>query len=104
MSKPLMFAVLLSTFAIAFAQDATTPTQPRRPVVENTAKVAIDPKYCIYDDKKFSEGAIKTADGRSMICMQTQTFTLGEPKELYWENAESARGNLYLRPATGSKK
>lgn len=104
MSKLLILATLLSPLTVAFAQDTTTPPAPRRAVVENMPKASTEAKYCIYEDKKYSEGAIKTADGRSMVCMAKEVFIQGESKELYWEYAESPRGKLHLQPAGASKR
>ena len=101
MSKLILLAALISP--IALAQDAAPRSSSRVPVIENMPK-PVDERYCVYEDKKYSEGAIKTVDGRTMICMAREVFVTGQPRELYWEYGDSARGNLHLRTAGGTKR
>jgi hypothetical protein len=101
MSKLILLAALISP--IAFAQDAAPRSSSRAPVIENMQK-PVDERYCVYEDKKYSEGAIKTVDGRTMICMAREVFVNNQPRELYWEYGDSARGNLHLRAAGGAKR
>lgn len=98
MSKILLLAVLLAP--VAFAQDAVPQPHPHRTTVENVQKPVSDGRYCVYEDKKYSEGAIKTADGRTMICMQKEVFTQkdkDEGSELIWEYGGNGRGEIHLR-------
>lgn len=97
MKKLMLLAALVAP--IAFAQEAAPRPSSRAPVIENFKKQVEEPQYCVYEDKKYSEGAIKTADGRTMICMAQEVFTNNEPKELYWEYGDSPRGARHLRPA-----
>jgi hypothetical protein len=101
MFKLILLAALISP--IAFAQDAAPRSSSRAPVIENMQN-PVDELYCVYEDKKYSEGAIKTADGRTMICMAREVFVNSQPRELYWEYGDSSRGAQHLRPAGGSKR
>lgn len=56
-------------------------------------------EYCVYEDKKYTEGSVKRADGIAMICMRENSFTTIGPSSvapLIWEPATSARGREKL--------
>lgn len=102
MSKLLLLAVLFAP--VVHAQEATSQKTSRAPVIENTSKPVLDEQFCVYEDKKYSEGSLKSADGRTMICMAKESFGNNEPRELYWEFGSSLRGERHLRPAAPPKR
>jgi hypothetical protein len=105
MLKALVLASSLLTQA-AVAQDAPLPRESRVPTVENVKRPVAVPKYCVYEDKKYSEGAIKTVDGRTMICMAEDgvVFSSQQERNLEWVSGDLYRGQLYLKPASLPKR
>jgi len=94
--------VLASSLLIqaAIAQEAPLPRESRTPTIENSKRPFTELKYCIYEDKKYSEGAIKTVDGRTIICMAEDgvVFSSQQERDLEWVAGTSYRGQLYLKP------
>jgi hypothetical protein len=103
-----MLAAVALASTVAVAQTETTPAR-RAPVVQNVVKEPISTQYCVYEDKRYSEGAIKTFDGVKQICMERDSVMAkmdGEPQQLVWESANSFRGRLVLgqKSAGAAKK
>ena len=100
------FLTLMLVAPLASAQDIPTPAQSRAPTVENVKRPSIDPKFCVYEDKKYSEGAIKKVDGVTMICLAEDgvVFSSQQQQDLEWVYGDSLRGQLYLKPATIPKR
>lgn len=105
MLKVLVLASSLLAQA-AVAQDAPLPRESRAPTVENMKRPVAEPKYCVYEDKKYSEGAVKTVDGRTIICMAEDgvVFSSQQQRDLQWVAGTSYRGQLYLKPVSLPKQ
>lgn len=87
----------IATSAGAHAQVAKIPTSAV--TAEQAKSAGADSQYCTYEDKKYTEGAVKKADGVVMICMREESFTTMGPSSaqlLIWEPATSARGRSKL--------
>ena len=103
-------AVVLASSLLAqaaLAQDAPLPRESRAPTVENVKRPVAEPKYCVYEDKKYSEGAIKTVDGRTIICMVEDGVVFSsqqQQRDLQWVAGTSYRGQLYLKPVSLPKQ
>jgi hypothetical protein len=87
------------------AQDQTSQ-RSGRPIVENMKREPLVPSYCLYEDKKYSEGAVKTVDGQVMICMQRDSMSISfdangrEERDLIWESGNSMRGKRKIKAAS----
>lgn len=101
MTRVFLLAAFLAP--VAFAQESVPP-QSRQAVIEKMTPKVVELPFCIYEDKKYSEGAIKTADGRTMICMERSTFSANQPREFYWEYGDSPRGSTHLKPLSAAKR
>ena len=92
----------ISLFVGAFNVFAQVTEEPVRhkPLIQNVTKApvteyALKHSFCVYDDKIFTEGAVKMVDKVMLICAVRDTISVSfekEPKELVWEAATSARG------------
>lgn len=95
-------AIILFVSAAAGAQsiqpDAVNPAG-----VEKSKISKSDTRYCVYDDKKYTEGAVKSVDGQMLICMVRSGLSVSleggvrEPRELVWELGSSLRGKTVLK-------
>jgi len=97
LKRLIIFAASLAS-AVAFAQTNTAPVR-HTAVIENVSRGPAQTSFCMYDDKRYSEGAIKSLDGVMLICMlrdQVAATLDGEPRELVWESASSFRGKAAL--------
>jgi len=107
MLKYALFAAIVVS-ATASAQD--TQSNVIKPATAEKAKpTQTDAEYCVYEDKKYTEGAVKKADGVVMICMRESGFSTasynGGPSTfppLVWEPATSAKGRDRLNLKSSS--
>ncbi|MFC6411183.1 DUF1496 domain-containing protein [Massilia varians] len=105
MSKLILLAALAAPVAVA--QEAPPRTTSRAPLIENLPKQVDAPHYCIYEDKKYTEGAIKKVDGVTMICLAEDGIVFSsqqQQRNLEWVYGDSFRGQHYLKPASVPKR
>lgn len=107
MLKYVLFAAIVAS-TTASAQDAR-PNVTKPATGEKVKATQTDEQYCVYEDKKYTEGAVKKADGVVMICMRESGFSTvsynGGPstfQPLVWEPATSAKGRERLNLKSSS--
>ena len=100
-----MVRILAATALLALSVSAgaqTTPTKTQ-PAAEKPKREYPPTSYCVYDDKKYSEGAVKSVDGQVLICMVKDGLSVSfedgvrEPRDLVWELGNSFRGKSKLK-------
>jgi hypothetical protein len=107
-----MVRILVATALLALSLSAGAQNAPAK-----TQLAAEKPKrdyppisYCLYDDKKYSEGAVKSVDGQVLICMVRDGISVSfeegvrEPRDLVWELGNSFRGKSKLRTSSDVTK
>lgn len=100
MIKSLVASALLALSVSAGAQNAPTKDQP---AAEKAKHEYAPTSYCLYDDKKSSEGAVKSVDGQILICVARDNVSVSfqegvrEPRDLVWELGSSFRGKSKLK-------
>lgn len=96
---------LVATALLGLCISAGAQTAPASapPAVEQSKKEHPATSYCIYEDKKFSEGAVKSVDGQVLICMSRDGLSISQadgvqkPRDLVWELGSSFRGKSKLK-------
>ncbi len=106
----LAFVAALIVCTNASAQNAQ-PNAGRDPVVvENAKHEPLSSQFCLFDDKKYSEGAVMTSGSHALICMVKDRMVMTDSdgrrgsRELIWELGSSLRGKGVLNTAGSSKK
>jgi len=99
MKKSLVVCLLVLTNGVS--------AQTAKQSVENEPYKVAAPKranVCFFEDKMYTEGAVKKVDGQTMICMQKERLIVysaeqNEEQELVWELSTSSRGKLRFAPS-----
>ena len=82
------------------AQNAPAKDQP---TAEKAKHEYAPTSYCLYDNKKYSEGAVKAVDGQMLICMVRDGISVSfeegvrASRDLVWELGNSFRGKSKLK-------
>lgn len=107
MIKSLTASALLMLSMSVGAQTAPVRSQPS---AEKPKKEYPPTSYCLYDDKKYSEGAVKSVDGQMLVCMVRDGISVSfeegvqEPRDLVWELGSSFRGKSRLKASSDVTK
>jgi hypothetical protein len=107
MVRSLVATTLLALSVSAGAQNAPLKGQP---AAEKPKREHAPTSYCLYDDKKYSEGAVKSVDSQVLICMVRDGITVSfedgveVPRELMWEIGSSFRGKSRLKASADVTK
>lgn len=100
-----MIKILVATALLALSVSAGAQNTPAKdqPTAEKPKHEHALTSYCLYDDKKYSEGATKSVDGQVLICMVRDNVSVSfqegvrEPRDLVWELGSSFRGKSKLK-------
>ncbi|MBA5608514.1 DUF1496 domain-containing protein [Duganella sp. FT3S] len=107
MIKSLTLSALLLLSMSVGAQTVPLKSQPS---AEKPKREYAPTSYCIYDDKKYSEGAVKAVDGQVLICMVRDGISVSfeegvqAPRDLVWELGSSFRGKSRLKASSDVTK
>lgn len=107
-----MFKYVIFAAALLSASVSAQDTQPNvgKPSTAENAKIGQpDEQFCTYEDKKFTDGAVKKIDGIALVCMKDHGVTVvsysgaARPaKPLVWEPVNSPRGRDRLNLKSSS--
>jgi hypothetical protein len=90
------YAIVVAIAVSASASAQVTQPDVIKPVTAEKAKTSqSDDQYCIYEDKKYTEGAVKKADGVLLVCLR-EGFSTYKPGStatppLVWQRNFAAR-------------
>lgn len=101
--------VATALLALSVCANAQNPSLNGQPAAQVPKRERAPTSYCMYDDKKYSEGAVKSVDGQVLICMARDGIAVSfeggnEPRELVWELGSSFRGKSRLKASADVTK
>ena len=104
------FFLLGAFLAISTAASAQHAPEKIQPALEKPKAQDVSTSYCLYEDKKYSEGAVKAVDGHVLVCMVRDSISVSfdegtqASRELVWELGSSLRGKSSTKMPTNVSK